>query len=100
MRRESMPWYFRSGRFLRSSTVTVRKPRPSVLSRRVEYFSQGQGEAVVLLPGAGFGVDYLEPLADALARGGYRAVRINSRAAGRSTGAVDVSYHARAEDVA
>lgn len=65
----------------------------------IEYFSQGQGDAVVLLPGSGFGVAYLEPLAEALARGGYRAVRINPRGAGKSTGPVDATYHARAADV-
>ena len=65
----------------------------------IEYFSQGQGEPVVLLPGSGFGVAYLEPLAAALARGGYRAVRINPRGAGNSTGALDITYHDRAADV-
>jgi pimeloyl-ACP methyl ester carboxylesterase len=65
----------------------------------VEYFSQGQGEPVVLLPGSGFGVAYLEPLAEALARGGHRAVRINPRGAGNSTGSLVISYDDRAADV-
>jgi pimeloyl-ACP methyl ester carboxylesterase len=46
------------------------------------------------------GVAYLEPLAESLARGGYRALRINPRGAGNSIGSVDVGYHARAADVA
>src|SRR5262249_34284610 len=65
----------------------------------IEFFSQGRGEPVVLLPGAGLGVAYLEPLAEALPRGGYRAVRINPRGAGHSTGSLDVTYHDRAADV-
>lgn len=66
----------------------------------IEYFSQGQGEPVVLLPGSGFGVGYLEPLAEALARGGFRTLRINPRGAGKSSGSLDISYHDRGADVA
>ena len=66
----------------------------------IEYFSQGQGEPVILLPGSGLGVAYLEPLAEALARGGYRSLRINPRGAGHSSGSLDVDYHDRAADVA
>src|SRR5262245_57061829 len=65
----------------------------------IEYFSQGQGEPIVLLPGSGLAVAYLEPLAGALARGGYRALRINPRGAGNSSGPVDISYHERGADV-
>jgi pimeloyl-ACP methyl ester carboxylesterase len=67
----------------------------------IEYFSQGQGDAVVLLPGGSLTVGYMEGLANALADAGYRAVRINFRGAGKSTGpARGVTLHTLAADVA
>jgi pimeloyl-ACP methyl ester carboxylesterase len=67
----------------------------------IEYFSQGQGEAVVLLPGGSLTVSYMEGLAQALAEAGYRAVRINPRGAGRSTGSGNsVTLRTLAADVA
>ena len=67
---------------------------------RIEYFSEGRGEAVVLLPGGRLEVGYLAPLADALAHAGYRTLRINLRGTGRSTGPEeDVTYHTLANDV-
>jgi pimeloyl-ACP methyl ester carboxylesterase len=67
----------------------------------IEYFSQGQGEAVVLLPGGSFTVGYMEGLAQALAEAGYRAVRVNFRGAGKSTGpGAGVTLHTLAADVA
>jgi pimeloyl-ACP methyl ester carboxylesterase len=67
---------------------------------RIEYFSQGSGEAIVLLSGRGLDVGYLEPLAAELAKAGYRAIRVNRRGAGKSTGSLnDISYHTHAKDV-
>jgi len=67
----------------------------------IEYFSQGQGEAVVLLPGGSLTVGYMEGLAQALAEAGFRAVRINFRGAGKSTGSgEEVTLHTLAADVA
>jgi pimeloyl-ACP methyl ester carboxylesterase len=67
----------------------------------IEYFDQGEGEPVVMLPGGSLNVTYMQPLADALARAGYRVVRINPRGAGRSLSASeDVTLHDLAEDVA
>ena len=67
----------------------------------IEYFSQGHGEAVVLLPGGSLTVGYMELLAQALADAGYRAVRINFRGAGKSTGSGQgVTLHTLAADVA
>lgn len=67
----------------------------------IEYFSQGAGDVVVLLPGAGLSVNYLAGFAAALAADGYRAVRINPRGAGRSRGAAaGVTLHDLAADVA
>jgi pimeloyl-ACP methyl ester carboxylesterase len=53
----------------------------------IEYFTRGQGETIVLLPGGTLTVGYLDGLADALAKAGYRVVGINFRGAGKSTGA-------------
>jgi len=43
----------------------------------IEYFSRGEGETIVLLPAGTLTVDYLDDLAEALAKGGYRVVGIN-----------------------
>jgi pimeloyl-ACP methyl ester carboxylesterase len=68
---------------------------------KIEIFSQGKGDVVVLLPGGSLNVDYLANLARSLDASGYRAVRINPRGAGASTGAADgVTLHALADDVA
>jgi pimeloyl-ACP methyl ester carboxylesterase len=86
-----------------ASAQTTSSPAPSTTqpcgASTIEFFSRGRGEPVVLLPGAGLGVAYLEPLAEALALGGYQAVRINPRGAGHSTGSLDITYHDRAADV-
>ena len=67
----------------------------------IQYFSQGEGEAVVLLPGGSLDVGYLEGPADAVAKAGYRVVRINFRGAGKSTGPEEgVTLHTLAGDVA
>jgi pimeloyl-ACP methyl ester carboxylesterase len=67
----------------------------------IEFFSQGQGEAVALLPGGSLSVAYLEGLAQELAQAGYRIVRINPRGAGNSTGSeANITLHTFAADVA
>ena len=68
---------------------------------KIEYFSQGQGEAVVMLPGGSLSVVYMKNLADALSSAGSRVIRVNPRMAGKSTGSGDgVTLHTLAEDVA
>jgi len=68
---------------------------------RIETFSQGKGDVVVLLPGGSLNVNYLANLARSLDASGYRAVRINPRGAGASTGtAKGVTLHTLADDVA
>ena len=84
------------GQVVASPTASLRTCGSAV----IEYFSQGRGDPIVMLPGSGFGVGYLEPLAADLARDGYQAVRINPRGAGNSRGAANVDYHDRAADVA
>jgi pimeloyl-ACP methyl ester carboxylesterase len=67
----------------------------------IEYFSRGKGEAIVLLPGGTLTVGYLDGLADALAKAGYRVVGINFRGSGKSTGSSKgVTLQTMAEDVA
>lgn len=67
----------------------------------IEYFSQGNGDVIVLLSGRGLDVGYLEELAGKLADAGYQAIRVNRRGAGKSTGSLsNISYHTHASDVA
>jgi pimeloyl-ACP methyl ester carboxylesterase len=67
----------------------------------IEYFSRGDGEAIVLLPGGTLTVGYLNGLADALAKAGYRVVGINFRGSGKSTGpSKAVTLQTMADDVA
>ncbi|HEV3300450.1 MAG TPA: alpha/beta hydrolase [Planctomycetaceae bacterium] len=67
----------------------------------IEYFSRGDGEAIVLLPGGTLTVGYLNGLAEALAKAGYRVVGINFRGSGKSTGpSKGVTLQTMADDVA
>jgi pimeloyl-ACP methyl ester carboxylesterase len=67
----------------------------------IEYFSRGTGEGIVLLPGGTLTVGYLDGLADALAKAGYRVVGINFRGSGKSTGSSKgVTLQTMANDVA
>ncbi len=67
----------------------------------IEYFSQGQGEPIVLLPFGGLTVGYMEGISHDLADAGYRVVRINFRGSGKSTGTgEDITLHTLANDVA
>jgi pimeloyl-ACP methyl ester carboxylesterase len=67
----------------------------------LECFSHGAGDAIVLLPGGGLSVGYLSDLAEVLAAAGLRAVRVNPRGAGESTGPMEgVTLHDYAADVA
>jgi pimeloyl-ACP methyl ester carboxylesterase len=67
----------------------------------IEYFSQGKGETIVLLPGGTLTVGYLQSLADALTEAGFRVVRINFRGTGKSTGSSEgVTLQTNADDVA
>jgi pimeloyl-ACP methyl ester carboxylesterase len=50
----------------------------------IEYFTRGEGEAIVLLPGGTLTVAYLDGLAEALAKAGYRVVGINFPGSGKS----------------
>jgi pimeloyl-ACP methyl ester carboxylesterase len=68
---------------------------------KIQYFSRGKGETIVLLPGGTLTVGYLDGLADALAKAGYRVVGINFRGSGKSTGSsTGVTLQTNADDVA
>ena len=67
----------------------------------IEYLSRGKGETIVLLPGGTLTVGYLDGLANALAKAGYRVVGINFRGSGKSTGpSQGVTLQTMADDVA
>jgi pimeloyl-ACP methyl ester carboxylesterase len=66
----------------------------------IEYFSEGQGEPIVLLPFGGLTVGYMQGLSHDLADAGYRVVRINFRGSGKSTGSGEgITLHTLADDV-
>ncbi|PZV13290.1 MAG: hypothetical protein DCF20_15645 [Pseudanabaena sp.] len=68
---------------------------------KIEYFSRGEGEPIVLLPGGTLTVGYLDGLAEALAKAGYHVVGINFRGSGKSTGPSEgVTLQTNADDVA
>jgi pimeloyl-ACP methyl ester carboxylesterase len=79
----------------------MRQEMVTVGDAQIECYSQGEGPAVVLLPGGGLSVDYLAGLAGVLADNGLRAVRLNPRGAGRSVGPMEgLTLHDYAGDVA
>lgn len=84
-----------------SQAQTVESGIAKLPDANIEYFSRGTGEPIVLLPGGTLTVDYLDGLADSLAKSGYRVVGINFRGSGKSTGTMTgVTLKDFAEDVA
>ena len=82
-------------------TARVEQGMIKLADSNIEYFSQGQGDAVVLLPGGSLTVGYMEGLAQAVAGAGFRVIRINFRGSGKSTGSgKGVTLHTLAADVA
>lgn len=83
-----------------SAPLAINRGYAELGEARIEYFIQGEGSPVVLLPGGGLSTEYLKPLALALAEAGYQTIRINPRGAGQSQGsAEDASMHTMAGDV-
>lgn len=83
------------------SAVAVQEGVVNLTNSKIEYFSQGQGEPIVLLPFGGLTVGYMNDLAQDLANAGYRVVRINFRGSGESAGSGDeITLHTLADDVA
>lgn len=68
---------------------------------KVDYRSQGQGPALVLLPSLGRGAADFDDLAARLAVGGYRVLRPEPRGVGASIGPMEgVTYHDLVKDIA
>jgi pimeloyl-ACP methyl ester carboxylesterase len=68
--------------------------------QNIEYFSQGEGDVVIMLTGRTLSASYLGPLAHEIVKQGHRAVVINRRGAGQSTGSLQyIDYHTYAGDV-
>ena len=79
---------------------TVETGMVKLADSNIQYFSRGKGESIVLLPGGTLTVGYLDGLADALAKAGYRVVSINFRGSGKSTGSSKgVTLQTMADDV-
>jgi pimeloyl-ACP methyl ester carboxylesterase len=80
---------------------TVETGLVELTDSRIEYFSRGEGEPIVLLPGGTLKVGYLDGLAEALSKAGHRVVGINFRGSGKSTGPSEgVTLQTMADDVA
>jgi pimeloyl-ACP methyl ester carboxylesterase len=78
------------------STCTV-----EVGAARFEAAIYGAGDTVILLPAGSHHIGYLAPLAQQLAVAGFRAVAINFRGVGASTGPLDgLTLHHLAADIA
>lgn len=80
--------------------LTIQSGIAELDDARIEYFIQGEGSPIVLLPGGGLSTEYLKPLALELAKAGYQTIRINPRGAGQSRGAAEgATMHTLAADV-
>lgn len=76
--------------------LTVRVGNATIECRFV-----GSGDPIVLLPAGGFDVGYLDAFVEHLGRGGFRAVAVNPRGAGGSSGPLDgLTLHTFAADAA
>jgi pimeloyl-ACP methyl ester carboxylesterase len=83
------------------SNASVQEGVVKLADSNIEYFSQGQGESIVLLPFGGLTVGYMQELSNDLADAGYRVVRINFRGSGKSSGPGEgITLHTLAADVA
>src|SRR6478752_2295754 len=78
---------------------TVETGMVKLADSNIQYFSRGKGEAIVLLPGGTLTVGYLDSLADALAKAGYRVVGINFRGSGKTGSSKGVTLQTMADDV-
>jgi pimeloyl-ACP methyl ester carboxylesterase len=84
-----------------SKAGAVQEGTVKLASSSIEYFSQGQGRPIVLLPFGGLTVGYMDELSQDLAETGYHVIRINFRGSGKSTGPGEgITLHTLADDVA
>lgn len=81
--------------------VTATEGIVTLADGQIQYFSRGKGETIVLIPGSALTVNYLDGLAESLARSGYRVVSINLRGTGKSVGTLEgMTLQTIADDVA
>lgn len=85
-----------------ASSQTANSHTIELKDSHIEYVIRGgKGKTVILLPGGGLSIDYMDGLAKELTSDGYQTVSINPRGAGNSTGkSEDVTLHDLANDVA
>ena len=77
-----------------------RSPIVDVGRARLETATWGSGEPVILLPGTGYSSTSFRLVGPEIARRGYRAIAVNPRGVGGSTGPLDgLTYHDYAADV-
>ena len=69
-----------------AALVKAKEGMVKLADSSIQYFSRGEGETIVLLPGGTLTVGYLDGVAEVLAKSGYRVVGINFRGSGKSTG--------------
>jgi pimeloyl-ACP methyl ester carboxylesterase len=87
------PWADSEAQTATTSTVDVG-------AARLETVTWGDGEPVILLPGSGYSATAFGLLGPELARRGYRAIAVNPRGVGGSTGPLEnLTYHDFAADV-
>lgn len=85
----------------KEQTASVKTGIIKTGSSSVEYFIEGEGSPIILLPGGSLNTVYLAPLAKELSNAGYQVVRINPRGTGQSTGDTSqVTMHDLGNDVA
>jgi pimeloyl-ACP methyl ester carboxylesterase len=66
----------------------------------IEFLEEGSGDTVVIIPAGGLDANYFDDFARRLARAGFRAVAVNPRGTGESTGPLEgLTLHAWAADV-
>lgn len=68
------------------TAVVVHEGIVDLTNSKIEYFSQGQGEPIVLLPFGELTVGYMSDLSRDLAVAGYQVIRMNFRGSGKSMG--------------
>jgi pimeloyl-ACP methyl ester carboxylesterase len=83
-----------------AASLPAKEGMVKLAESNIQYISRGKGETIVVLPGGVLTVAYLDGLAEALARAGYRVVGVNFRGSGKSTGSSDgVTLQTMADDV-
>lgn len=90
-----------SGHDASSSSIAVDEGIVTLGDAKIQYFSRGTGQTIILIPGSTLNVGYLDGLAQSLARSGHRVVSINLRGTGKSLGPLEgMTLQTNADDIA